>query len=172
VSPTRRLFIGAIVLLAAASGYAAGRVLFRPLNAVEQPIAFDHQRHVTELELECVVCHQFYESSRHAGLPLLTTCLECHDDRDVESEELKKILELADKGEDDVFRKLFKLADHAFYSHRRHAKIEEIPCATCHGEIAGTSSPPSVPLVRISMDFCVDCHEEEGATTDCTRCHR
>lgn len=171
MSPTRRLFIGAIILITAAGGYAAGRAFFRPAERVRQPIAFNHEKHAGELELECSTCHEFYEAGRHAGLPSLSTCLQCHDESGAENPEIKKILDLAAAGEEEPFRKLFRLADHAFYSHRRHAGIEKIPCETCHGGIAKTSSPPERPLVRITMDFCIECHEKEGASLDCTHCH-
>jgi hypothetical protein len=26
-------------------------------------------------------------------------------------------------------------------------------------------------LVRITMDFCIDCHRKSGVSSDCTRCH-
>jgi hypothetical protein len=26
--------------------------------------------------------------------------------------------------------------------------------------------------VRITMDFCIECHERLGIESDCTRCHR
>jgi cytochrome c553 len=172
LSPVRRLLIGAIVLITATIGYAAGRVMFRPVERVSQPIEFDHQKHAGELEMECSLCHEFYETGQHSGLPALTTCLGCHEDPEAESPELRKIVQLAAQGENDVFRKLFRLADHTFYSHRRHVAIAEIACENCHGSIAETTTPPEGPMVRISMDFCLDCHRRSDVSSDCTRCHR
>jgi hypothetical protein len=172
VSPVQRLMIGAIVLLAGVGGFATGRVLLRPADRVFQPIAFNHQKHVEELELECDLCHEFYGTSRHSGLPALTTCMGCHEDAQTDSAEEQKIRDLAAAGQDDVFRKLFRMADHAYYSHRRHVMLGEIPCESCHGPIAETTSPPERPLVRISMDFCIECHARSGASLDCTACHR
>jgi cytochrome c553 len=171
LSPRRRLFIGAIVFLAATLGYAAGRLVFRPVERVSQPILFNHQKHVEEVEIECEVCHEYYSTGRHSGLPTLTTCLGCHEEAQTDSPEEQKIRDLAAAGEDDVFRKLFRMADHSFYSHRRHVGAGEIPCETCHGAITKTTAPPERPLVRIDMDFCVDCHERDGASSDCTACH-
>jgi predicted CXXCH cytochrome family protein len=172
VSPARRLFIGAIVALSAAAGYAGGRAAFRPSRSVAQPIAFSHEKHAGELEIDCAMCHELYETGAHAGLPTLATCQVCHFEPLSESPEEQKLFELAEAGQDDVFRKLFRLPDHTFYTHRRHAVVAEIECRTCHGAIAETSSPPERPLVRISMDFCLDCHERSGASSDCTSCHR
>jgi predicted CXXCH cytochrome family protein len=172
VSPARRLFIGAIVALSAAVGYGAGRTVFRPAQAVAQPIAFSHQKHVQTVEIDCITCHELYETGAHAGLPTLTTCQLCHFEPLTESPEEQKIFDLAEAGEDDVFRKTFRLPDHVFYTHRRHAVVAGLECQTCHGAIAETSSPPERPLVRISMEFCLDCHERSGVSSDCTSCHR
>ncbi|MFQ5876696.1 MAG: cytochrome c3 family protein [Acidobacteriota bacterium] len=172
MSPARRLLIGAIVMTSGAVGYAAGRALFRPERRVVQPIVFSHQKHAGELEMGCDLCHELYGSSAHAGLPKLTACLECHEEAQTESPEEQRIRDLAGEGEDDVFRKLFRLPDHAFYTHRRHVAVAGLECRTCHGTIAETASPPERPLVRIDMDFCLDCHERSGASDDCTACHR
>jgi hypothetical protein len=172
VSPARRLLIGAIVALTAAVGYGAGRAAFRPAERVIQPIAFSHQTHTGELEIECDTCHELYESGSHAGLPTLETCQMCHSEPVTESPEELKISELAEAGKDDVFTKLFRLADHTFYTHRRHVVVAKLECQTCHGDIAATTSPPERPQVRMSMDFCLSCHETSGASSDCTGCHR
>jgi len=172
VTPIRRLAIGGAVAVCFSVGFAAGRALFRPSTNIVQPIAFNHQTHAGELEIPCDVCHEFYTESEHSGLPALTTCLDCHEDAVTDSPEEQKIRDLAEAEQLDVFRKLFKLPDHAFYSHRRHAGSGEIACETCHGEIATTAAPPERPLVRITMDFCIDCHERERIRSECTSCHR
>jgi hypothetical protein len=172
VSPARRLFIGAIVLVTAAIGYATGRAVFRPVDRVVQPIAFSHQKHVEELEMECSYCHEFYETGAHSGLPSLSLCLDCHDDPEAESPELRKISELGSSDEEVRCRKLFRLSDHTYYSHQRHVSVGEIPCESCHGDIAASTVPPERPLVRIDMDFCMDCHGRLEVSLDCTRCHR
>jgi hypothetical protein len=96
----------------------------------------------------------------------------CHEEPLSENPEEAKIRELAADGNVDVFRKLFSLPDHAYYSHRRHAVVAGIPCNTCHGAIAETTTPPTSPLVRISMSFCIDCHDRSSVVAGCTSCHR
>jgi hypothetical protein len=164
--------MGAIVLLATAGGYTAGRVVFRPAGRIAQPIAFNHQKHTGDLEIECGACHEYVSRGDHAGLPLLSSCLGCHEAAQTPEPEEQKIRTLAAAGKNDVFRKLFRMPDHVFYSHRRHVAAGQIPCETCHGSIARTTRPPERPLVRITMDFCVDCHRRGHVSTDCTRCHR
>jgi len=172
VTPTQRLMVGGIVVLGGIGGFASGRLLFRPSPNVTQPIAFNHQLHAGELEMTCDVCHEFYASSRHSGLPSLTACMDCHEEPATESAEEQKIRELVAAGQDDVFRKLFKMPDHVFYSHRRHVELGEIACETCHGAVATSSVPPQRPLVRVSMNSCVECHEREQVSSECTACHR
>lgn len=172
MSPVQRLVIGAIFLISGIGGFATGRALFRPSTETKQAIAFNHQKHVGELGMECDLCHTFYASGRHAGLPTLEECLVCHEEALTDLPEEQKIRDLAADGRNDVFVKLFKLADHALYSHRLHVTVGKLECPTCHGGIAETTVPPEQPLVRISMDFCVGCHERQGLTTQCTRCHR
>ncbi len=80
--------------------------------------------------------------------------------------------ELISAGDPLRFTKLFTLPDHVFYTHRRHVGLGELECANCHGEIADTERPPPRALVQVTMDFCMDCHREQGQTLDCTACHR
>jgi hypothetical protein len=166
------LLIGVIVLTTGVAGFATGRAVFRPTARVPQPIAFNHEKHVEDLGLECDYCHEFYSEHEHSGLPKLTSCLECHEEAQTESLEEEKIRELAQAGEDDVFRKLFRMPDHTFYSHRRHVTIGKVECETCHGSIARTTAPPERPLLRVDMEFCIDCHEKLDQPVDCTSCHR
>lgn len=171
MSPTQRLLIGAIVLITGAAGFGTGRTLFRPKDRVVQPILFNHRLHVADLEMDCDVCHLYYKEREHSGLPLLDTCLDCHEEPLTENPEEEKIRELAAAGRVDPFRKLFRIPEHTHYSHGRHAGSAEIECRVCHGAIDETEAPPEYPMVRIDMDFCLDCHEQNGIHTDCTGCH-
>ena len=99
VTPTQRLLIGAFVAVGSAGGFALGRVLFRPVTRVNQPIVFNHQIHAGELEIPCDLCHEYYATSEHSGLPLLTTCMDCHEEPLTESIEEQKIRDLAENGD-------------------------------------------------------------------------
>lgn len=140
--------------------------------SVRQPIAFNHRLHTEDVGVECGECHLYFEESAHSGLPDGETCAACHEEPMTESAEEAKMLTLLGEGEEVAFHKLFRLADHVYYSHARHVAVAGLECAQCHGAIAQTTSPPPRPLVRVDMNFCVDCHEEMGVTTDCVACHR
>jgi len=44
----------------------------------EQPIAFSHRLHAGEMGISCHYCHSAAEDSRHAGIPAVNTCMNCH----------------------------------------------------------------------------------------------
>jgi hypothetical protein len=46
--------------------------------APEQPIAFSHRLHAGELQIDCLYCHFGAETSRHAGVPPVQVCMNCH----------------------------------------------------------------------------------------------
>ncbi len=172
LTPRRRLLIGGIALVMASGGFAAGRVLLRPSEAVAQPVLFNHRLHVEDLGLECSTCHEYFASSQHSGLPSIDLCSTCHEEPLTDSPEERKLLGLVQDGGGQGFRKLMRLPDHVYYSHARHVTVAQIECESCHGGLARTTVPPSTPLVRITMDTCVDCHVARGVTVDCTGCHR
>jgi hypothetical protein len=172
LGPRRRLLIGAFTVALAAAGFAAGRSALRPTEAVAQPIQFNHQKHVKEVELECTTCHEYATTGAHSGLPSLSTCQGCHSEALTKSPEEQKLLELIATDPQPQFKKLFRLPDHAYYSHRRHVVAGALACGTCHGGIADTTAPPRYPLVRITMATCTSCHAEKGVATGCTDCHR
>jgi hypothetical protein len=44
----------------------------------DQPIAFSHRLHAGELQVACLYCHSGAETSRHAGIPAASVCMNCH----------------------------------------------------------------------------------------------
>lgn len=140
--------------------------------AVPQPIAFNHRLHTEDEGLACDFCHEYVRVSAHAGLPGSEVCAECHDTVQGDSEDAKRLTALIERGEPLYFNKLFTLPKHVFYTHRRHVGIGELECRECHGAIAETERPPARPLVSVSMEYCLDCHREQGETLDCNACHR
>lgn len=172
LSPALRLMIGAVAVMMGAVGFVSGRFLLRPAQGIVQPIEFNHRLHVEDVGADCLTCHFYYETSQHSGLPTLETCMDCHEGGITESEEEQRLLTLASADPLATFRKLFRMPDHVNYSHREHTVAAGLECEVCHGSIAETTAPPSRPLVRITMDTCVDCHAAQGVRTDCTPCHR
>jgi hypothetical protein len=43
-----------------------------------QPIAYSHKIHAGDLKIECMYCHFGADKSRHAGIPAMSVCMNCH----------------------------------------------------------------------------------------------
>lgn len=43
-----------------------------------QPIAYSHRLHAGELKIDCLYCHYGAQTSRHAGVPSASVCMNCH----------------------------------------------------------------------------------------------
>lgn len=148
------------------------RPVFGTRPAIPQPVAFNHLQHTEVLGLGCEFCHVYVRKGAHAGLPGAEVCAVCHATRQGTSDEAARVTELIEAEEPLQFNKLFRLPDHVFYTHRRHAGLGELDCSTCHGAIATTERPPDRPLIDITMDFCTKCHAELDQPLDCNACHR
>ncbi|MCH7908478.1 MAG: cytochrome c3 family protein [Candidatus Hydrogenedentes bacterium] len=46
--------------------------------APTQPLAFSHRLHAGEMSIDCQYCHSGAETSRHAGIPATSVCMNCH----------------------------------------------------------------------------------------------
>jgi hypothetical protein len=141
------LLVSAVVTVAA-----------RRSPAVSQPVAFSHRKHTKDLQLPCALCHKYFNSGAHSGLPDAQTCGVCHSVPQGKDPEAARLTELLQGGQPLRFNKLFRLPDYVFYTHRRHVAGAGLECVNCHSGIADTERPPERPLVEITMAFCVDCH--------------
>jgi hypothetical protein len=141
-------------------------------EAVEQPIRYNHYKHTQELELDCTTCHEGVREATHATLPGVETCIGCHEEAVTDSSEEEKIRQYYSRQEEIPWQRLFQVPDHVFFSHRRHVTVAALECATCHGDMALRTSPPEKAPMAISMDACLACHRERGASIDCVSCHR
>jgi len=135
----------------------------------EQPIAFNHQVHVVKLELECASCHQYADKSPRAGIPAMQVCMDCHKSAITEHPEIKKLTEYWNKKEPVPWVKVHWQRWHVHFTHKRHIKAG-IECATCHGEVKAMTTARRVRSME--MGWCVNCHRENKAPTDCLTCHK
>lgn len=170
-APDRRLAIAVFVLsfiAAAAVGVVTGQ--FRS-PSVEQPIRFNHKRHVVDNQLGCSTCHTSYESETFSGLPTADICVTCHSEPQGKSAEEAKLVALLKAQRPLVWNSLFREPSHVFFSHRRHVVRAQLKCEQCHGAFALTSSPPR-SVKGLKMADCIACHEERNVSVECTTCHR
>lgn len=154
------LFLGSV--LAALAVYQA--------QAKRQPIAYDHKKHL-EAGLDCATCHTgIAEGSSRARIPTIDVCLNCHASDD--DPKTKPIRDYAEKKEPIPWQQVYRLADHVYFSHRRHVVSAGLDCSVCHGNMKEKETPITRQAVPISMARCVDCHRAKGVTNDCLACHR
>jgi hypothetical protein len=140
-------------------------------EAVQQPIQFNHYKHTQELELECSTCHVGVKDQVRATLPSVEICIECHSEAITKSPEEEKIRKYYAKHEEIPWKRLFRIPYPVFFSHRRHVTVAGLDCTKCHGDMATRKKPPRKAPMKISMRYCLSCHRQLQASTDCVSCH-
>lgn len=158
----------AAAVLAAASGLAVFYWL-APAQAMSrmQPIAFSHRLHVTDKGIDCYYCHSYPERSLNAGLPPAETCLGCHRHIIPEHPEIRKLRGFAAAAEPIPWVRVFYCPDHTFFPHYRHIG-KGVACTECHGAVPARDR---LGTHTFYMGMCISCHEQRGASRECTACH-
>lgn len=120
-----------------------------------QPIPFSHKLHAGQNNIPCLYCHANAERSKHATVPAMNICFNCHSVVKVDSPWIKKLKEAFDKGEPVQWVKVHDLPDFVHFSHKRHV-AKDIACETCHGDVK------NMDVIRqdqpMTMGWCLDCH--------------
>ena len=136
---------------------------------LEQPIHFPHSTHVLKAGLACTKCHTTVETSPRAGVPALSVCMECHNKVKIDSPEIKILAEHWNNKEPVEWNKIHEVPWHVRFTHKRHIKAG-VDCTVCHGEV---KTMGQVHQVRsLEMGWCVQCHRQNNAPTDCWTCHK
>ena len=164
----RFVFMAAVLVAIAAPLFPS---LIGRANVI-QPIAFNHKKHAGEMSLPCTTCHQAVKEQTFASLPQTGTCMTCHAAALTKNPEEEKIRQYAAKNEKIAWKRIYRMPDHVFFSHRRHVVSAKIECVTCHGKMAELTEPPTRPLVQQTMSWCIACHQEKRASVDCNACHK
>lgn len=141
-------------------------------ESYKQPIAYNHKKHVEEADLGCLDCHQRVLAHQKATIPNIDVCQECHEEAMTESKEEEKLVAYITKNERIPWVQVHRVPDHAYFSHRRHAGLGKLGCQECHGNVAEMIRPFEKPAMKITMEWCLKCHEKSDVDTDCATCHR
>ncbi|MEW6208846.1 MAG: cytochrome c3 family protein [Acidobacteriota bacterium] len=169
----RKLIATIIALLVAA--LASGFILLEARGeGPPQPIEFDHWQHISKEEgpqLECAACHEYADQSPNATIPSVYTCMVCHESINAESPEIKKLAAFSQRAEEPPWQRVYWIDPKAdvFFSHKSHTRAR-IDCADCHGQVS--QSRRIKREINQSMGWCIDCHKQKQASTDCYICHR
>ncbi len=125
-----------------------------------QPISFSHATHSGLFKVDCQYCHTGVELSRHAGLPAISVCMNCHSQVKTDSPEIQKLTAALDAGQPFSWVKVHRLPDHAYFSHADHVP-KGVECQTCHGEVQTMARVEQAQ--RMTMGWCLDCHRATRA---------
>lgn len=139
---------------------------------VNQPVEYNHSIHINDVGLECVECHVGVENRARATLPAVGICEDCHSEMNGETKAEAFVVAAVENSEEIIWNRIYELPDHVYFSHRRHIALGKIECTQCHGDIQAFETPPLIPFVALTMDFCIDCHDEHKVNNDCLACHR
>jgi len=154
-----------------------------------QPIAYSHALHAGELKIDCLFCHTGAETSRHAGIPPLSTCMKCHETvlnkagtplgKTNPSPEIQRLREAYRSGLGFEWVRIHRLPAHVTFPHSRHIQAG-VACQSCHGEVQGMERVEQAKAQ--AMGECLTCHRAENkkqllsgkapqAPLDCAACH-
>lgn len=139
----------------------------------EQPVKFSHKLHAGDNEIACQYCHSSVEKSRHASIPSVNICMNCHKGiskgPQYGEKEIAKIYEAAgfdpktgtyDNSKQNPLQwiKVHNLPDHVYFNHSQHVVVGKIECTTCHGNVKEmTVAEQKAPL---TMKWCIECHRK------------
>ena len=137
----------------------------------QQPIAFSHRTHLTKVGLECADCHKYADVGLVPTIPSVSRCMDCHTNVKVNSPEVIKLAGYWERQEPIPWLKVhgWPARKNVRFTHKRHIKAD-VPCETCHGEVEGMEQMRKVRSLK--MGWCVSCHIQNVASTDCWTCHK
>ena len=153
----------------------------------EQPIYYSHKVHAGINQISCLYCHGAAMDSKHAAIPSVNVCMNCHktitsysdtspklfreDGTEVNgTREIEKLYSYAgfdpknanawdpSKAKPIPWVKIHNLPDHVYFNHSQHIKAGKVQCQTCHGEI--TDMGEVYQFSELSMSWCINCHRE------------
>ena len=152
----------------------------------EQPIYYSHKVHAGINQISCLYCHGSAMESKHAAIPSVNTCMNCHkaistyekgpklyteDGVEIDgTAEIEKLYKYAGfdparpndwdpaKAKPVEWIKIHNLPDHVYFNHSQHVKAGNVQCQTCHGPIQDMDVVSQ--FSELSMGWCVNCHRE------------
>jgi len=160
----------------------------------QQPIDFNHALHLDMVSEGCESCHYFREDGSYAGVPELSSCVDCHTSvQGADPAEETFVAEYVDNNKEVPWLIYSKQPNCVFFSHAAHVKGAGMDCETCHGDIGTSESLKTYQENRITgysrdiwghniarigndgmkMNDCAACHlEKTGTKGACFQCHK
>lgn len=152
----------------------------------EQPIYYSHKVHAGINQISCLYCHGNAWESKHAAIPSVNVCMNCHKAINTyekgpklykeNGEEVNGTAEIAklyqyagfdpnnptkwdpSKAKPIEWVKIHNLPDHVYFNHSQHIRAGNVQCQSCHGEITAMDEVKQV--TDLSMGWCINCHRQ------------
>jgi hypothetical protein len=159
---------GRFALIPIASALLFGQAPKYVPPAPEQPIPFSHRAHLAK-GLVCKGCHPVPEPGDFATIPETSTCMGCHRTEKKESAAIQRLAALHEQNKAVEWRRVYRLPNYVFFSHKEHIGKAAVTCETCHGPVRERDALRKEK--DISMAACMDCHRTRGASLACNFCH-
>jgi hypothetical protein len=130
-----------------------------------QPIAFPHSLHAGIAQINCLYCHAGAEKSKVAGIPPISTCMNCHKGIQAGqtpegTAEIQKIYAAYNNNKPVQWTKIHNLPDHVYFNHSQHVAVGKLQCQTCHGPVQEMDQV--YQFASLSMGWCINCHRQTG----------
>ncbi len=147
-----------------------------------QPIHYSHRIHAGSNGINCKYCHSSARVSKHAGIPSLNVCMNCHKNI-AEVSDTTATAEYSKAFYDGEIQKLYKavgwdqsnqkytgktqpvkwvrihnLPDFVYFNHSQHVTVAGIECQTCHGPVQTYEIQKQ--FAPLTMGWCIDCHRK------------
>jgi hypothetical protein len=179
-----KFYLPVVIVVALVAAFVTG-LITAPVRRVKgfspvQPINFSHQLHAGQMRIDCRHCHLGVEVSRHASVPSVASCMNCHSVAATDRPGVIRLREAAAKHEPIFWKRVHKLPDFVYFAHMVHVRAG-IGCENCHGDVRQMAVMTQAS--SLSMGACLSCHRNahervpgSSATLlgpeNCTACHR
>lgn len=125
--------------------------------AIDQPVPFSHEHHVSGLGIDCRYCHTSVEESSFADIPPAHTCMTCHVQIWSDSPVLEPVRSSFQSGEPIEWIRVNDLPDFVYFNHSIHV-AKGVGCETCHGRV--DQMPLTWKANTLYMEWCLECHRQ------------
>ena len=123
--------------------------------ALEQPVQFSHEHHVSGLGIDCRYCHVSVETAAYAGMPATKTCMTCHSQIWTNAAILEPVRASWRDDRPMQWNRVHDVPDFVQFNHSIHVQ-KGIGCYECHGKVDGM--PLMAKANSLHMEWCLDCH--------------
>jgi hypothetical protein len=145
----------------------------------KQPIPFSHALHAGQYQIQCLYCHSGTDTSRMAGVPSVELCMGCHAQFGADLEGVQILKQHWDEKKPIEWVQIHRVPEHVKFRHNRHVAAG-VACQTCHGPVETMHKLSLVPqrgwmngmpVAKLEMGWCINCHNQNKASVDCLTCH-